>query len=319
MSDGALARIGSVVAVAIFLFILAKIGFKLKELATNTAGKAFMFTGNTLLKIHNKNIQKAKITSKKTFAKRKIYKKIEGIIFDLDLKDTTVEGFLFCLSFASFIAGCILLFLFRSILFSILGSIAIFIFLYTLAYMTASEGHFKREFAIMDAIDVIIVNMKDGVLKAVKEQIDLFSPLVRPDFEIFIADMYEYKIPVGEALDNLGDRLGPGFTKFKEKAKEFEAKGRAGMLETFQDDMNENMYRRMDLRELMDTIREANLGFALAMGVCAFLSFAIFSVNESLRELVLHTTPGRIVLMINIILIVGAFAYLQHLREDKRG
>ena len=319
MSDEMLARIGTIIAIVIFLFILAKLGFKLKEFIANTAGKTLILTGNTLLKIHNKNIQKAAITSKNTFAKSKFYKKIEQIIFDLGLNDVTVEGFLFFLIFISAIASCILLLFSRSIPFSILGGIAILIFIYTLTYMSASEGHFKREFAIMDAIDLIIVNMKDGVLKAVKENIDLFHPLVKPDFEMFVADMYEYKIPVEEALESLGDRLGPSFTKFKEKAKEFEAKGRAGMLETFQDDMNENMYRRMDLRELMDTIREANLGFALAMGVCGFLSFAIFGTSEKLRLLVFTTTGGRIILMINIILIVGSFAYLQHLREDKRG
>lgn len=318
MSNELLARIGSLAAVFIFVFILIKIGFKLKEFISKSTNKAFIIAGNALLKIHNKNIQKAAITSKKTFAKGKTYKKVNKIIFNLGLEDVTVEGFLCGLFLGALVIGFAFAFITRSILFFIFSTIASFVLLYTLTYMAASEGHFKREFAIMDAIDLIIVNMKDGVLKAVKENIEMFNPIVKEDFLIFIEDMYEYKIPVEEALDSLGERLGPGFTKFKEKAKEFEAKGRAGMLETFQDDMNENMYRRMDLRELLDTIREANLGFAMALGVCGLLAFALIGSNEGLRNSLLFTTPGRIILIINLIFVIAAFAYLQSLREDKK-
>lgn len=319
MSSVQLSNLGTVIAIVLFIIVITAIGFNLKKFISDTTKGIFTATGNTLLKIHNKNLQKAAITSKKTFAKSKTYKDISQIIFDLGLNDVTVEGFICSLVLASLIVGIVILLVTRSIILFIFLSGSTLVLLYTVAYMMASEGHFKREFAIMDAIDLIIVNMKDGVLKAVKEQIDLFDPLIQPDMQMFIDDMYEYKIPVAEALDSLGERLGPSFTKFKEKAKEFEEKGRAGMLETFADDMNENMYRRMDLRELLDTLREANTGFALAMCVCGFLGFAIIGSNEALRNALFTTTIGQVVIVINIILIIAAFAYIQSLREEKRG
>ena len=130
-----LARIGTIAAIVVFLVILTKLGFKLKDFIANTAGKTLTLTGNTLLKIHNKNIQKAAITSKNTFAKSKFYKKIEQMIFDLGLNDVTVEGFMFFLIFISAIAACALLLLSRSIPFAVLGGAAILIFIYTCMYV----------------------------------------------------------------------------------------------------------------------------------------------------------------------------------------
>lgn len=320
MSLNTLTNIGTLICIGLAIFIIVYIlKVNLKNVANKTTDKLLTSVGNSMLKIHNKNIQKTKISNKKTFANGKFYRKTTQIIFDLGLDDVTVEGYMAAIGFLAIVVSVFTFIIGHSILITIIMIPATAILAHTVAYMLASEGHFKREFAIMDAIDLIIVNLDGGIFKAVKEQLSLFSPLVQPDLKAFIDDVYEYKVPMDAALDSLAIRLGPGFYKFKEKVKEYEAKGRAGMLETFADDMNENMYRRMDLRELMDVLRECNLMFALSIGVCLFFFFTLVMGNPDIKSLVFETFIGQMVLAIDIFLIILAFAFLQKLREEKRG
>lgn len=318
MPISTLTNIGTLLCIGLAIFIFVYIlKVNLKKTAIKTADSLFTTMGNSLLKIHNKNIQKTKISNKQTFASGNFYKKTTQIIFDLGLSDVTVEGYIAALLILSLTVSIFTFLLTHSLFISIMLIPATFILAHTVAYMIASEGHFKREFAIMDAIDLIIVNLDSGVFKAIKDQLDLFSPLVYPDLKAFVDDVYEYKVPMDAALDTLAVRLGPGFYKFKEKVKEYEAKGRAGMLETFADDMNENMYRRMDMRELMDVLREGNMMFGLALGVCAFF-FSVFVLgNSTVKGWVFNTIPGQIGLALNLIAIIGAFSFLQRLREEK--
>jgi hypothetical protein len=75
----------------------------------------------------------------------------------------------------------------------------------------------------------------------------------------------------------------------------------------------------MDLRELMDVLRECNLMFALSIGVCLFFFFTLVMGNPDIKSLVFETFIGQMVLAIDIFLIILAFAFLQKLREEKRG
>ncbi len=318
MATDTLSNIGTLICIGFMIFIVV-FGLKISisSLSVRMTEWVLKPMGNKLLKIHNKNIQKTQISDKPTFANKKFYKKATQIIFDLGLDDVTVEGYMAAIGFIAVLVSIFTFAIFKSFFIAILAIPSTAVMIHTFAYMIASEGHFKREFAIMDAMDLIIVNLDGGVFKAVKDQIYLFSPLVQNDLRAFVDDVYEYKVPMDAALDSLAIRLGPSFFKFKEKVKEYEAKGRAGMLETFADDMNENMYRRMDMRELMEVLREGNIMFALSLGVCLFL-FGIFVLgNPGIMDMVFKTAIGQIILSINIIAVIMAFSFLQRLREEK--
>lgn len=302
------------VVIAIVIILVRFLKINIRNVSIKIAEKTFSQVGNVVIKIHDKNIQKAKISNKPSFAKSKLYKTVSQMIFDLGW-DSNVEGFLFLISLGAVIINLALFVFLKSIFLFITGTFGTAVLLYTLAYMLASEGHFKREFAIMDAIDIIIVNMHAGVYKAVKEQIGLIDETIRPDFVSFLDDINEYKIPIQDALDNLADKLGPSFYKFKDKAKEFELKGRAGMLETFADDMNENMYKRMDMHELLETLREVNMAFSMALGICLILAFAVVGSNTAIIEFLFHSLFGQVLIVFNFLLIVAAFAYIQSLRK----
>lgn len=302
---------------AIAVFIIVKYGLKKNptELSKTAFLKMIGYFGSINYTIHEKNIQKSMITKEETFAKSKTYRLIETMLFDLDLKDTTVEGFIFGILFFSFIINVVLFFYTLSIFMFIILYIGLTIFLFVLAYMLSNKGHFEREYAIMSAEDLISVNLTTGIYKAIKNNMGLFDEKIRMHFEEFVSNIDDYKMSFNQSLDILTDRLGSSFIKFSAKLKEYERTGKQSTLETFKDDIDLNVMRRTEMMELEEVLNNNNMTYIQTLSITGFLLVVFCASTPQLLLMLVTTLLGRILLIASLSLVLGGFTYLQTLRN----
>lgn len=299
--------------------LLLIIKYGLKKNPTQIARQSFLkmigYFGNLNLKTHEKNIQKSKLTNKNTFAKSSNYKLVATMLFDLALVDVTVEGFLMGILFVSTAINLIIFMYVKSVLMFCMGLPAIGLFLGVLAYMMSNRGHYNKEFALMAAEDLMITSLYEGILKAIKDNCQLFDESVKPYFEAFISDIDEYRLPVDEALDNLTAKLGDSFFAFSEKVKEFEKTGKQGTLDTFKDDLALNVMRRTEMMELEEVLSTNNRTYLQTLSMTAGTFFALCSGTPKILELAVGNSIGRLILMTVMIIILYGFTSLQRLRN----
>jgi len=307
----------STILCVIAIFFIARKGLnKDPTIVIRKYGKDVLgYFGNLNMKQHNKNTQKARISNENTFAKKKIYKTITTMLFDLGWIEVTVEGFIFTMTIFSLLVNLVFLLYTRSMFLFIVGVPATMTFLFVLAYMSSNSGHYAKEFALLAAEDLIITSIHDGILKAVKSNISLFSDEVKPYFERFISDKEDFKKPTEAALDDLTVKLGESFFPFSEKIKEFERTGKKGTLDTFKDDLNLNVMKRTDMMELEDTLQKCNSSYLTMLAIVGVLTVVVFCSSKEITKIAFTTGIGRAVIVIILILILRGFAFLQALRN----
>lgn len=299
--------------------IFAIIKYGLKKNPTEVSKRAFLdligYFGNINIRAHERNMQKSRVTNEKTLTKSKNYKLIETMLFDLNMPDATVEGFIFGIVLFSFIINTIIFFYTFSIFLFIFGLIAVTIFLLVLAYMFSNKGHFEREFAVMAAEDLIAVNLASGAFKAIKGNLNLFDDKVKRYFEEFVSNIEDYKMSFNEAVDVLTLQLGDSFVKFASKLKEYDRTGKQGTLDTFKDDIDLNTMRRTEMMELEAVLDANNKMYLQTLSITGFVCGIFCASTPQLFKLAVSTFLGNIILVIVFCAVLGGFTYLQKLRS----
>ncbi len=273
------------------------------------------FLGKSVYRRHQKIIQNSQTSRKKTIGNSNIYKLLEEIIRDLDLKNVNVEGFL------TFITGCsiiicvvIYVFLFRSVIMSILSFPICVVLLIGIAYMKGGEKHFTRQYAIMDAFDAIASDIDRGVVQAIEGNISLFNPEIQSEFEGFLTSV-RGSTPVAKALDDLSMSLGNTSTYFISHLKNFEEREREGSKDIIKDVCKENTEKRNELYELQAFLKRVNSQYLACLTVVGVMTLFIISMNHNLFVLATTTLLGRLLLLGNLTALVVGFIYLQSLRN----
>lgn len=270
--------------------------------------------GRRLRKL-NKKVYRQSTLHKGSLA-YKVYTLLEDMIVNLDMvKDNvTVVGLLtFIMSIS--LAGSLILvnvlsawsllpFAFGAVLFL---TLVLFRFLVLIRYE-------RREAEIMDALDLIVSDAKGGVYNAIVRYKNSFHPNVKPYFLEFVDDVQNKGYSFRQALLLLNAKLGINFTDFTHKALIYEEKADKNMDDIFSSIIDTNRQRRT-LRHI-NAQEFAALYTQFVASMVLIFGFGLFSMalDSFLLNFFLHTFFGRVLVLVNIVIIAAVLSYLASLK-----
>ena len=269
-------------------------------------------------KRYHRDVAIGKLTEKRL--KVKIYKFLNDLIIDLGLKvkGANPYSFLFVVAMSSVIISLILgLLIFSSMFLGLLVSPIVFAALMCGIYTKANVAHDTRIEAIIEAENIISNNIKDGVVVAVKNSIEMIPQTVRQEFRDFL-DNIEYKnYHIKTALLELGNNLGSVADDFIKKCIIFEMEEEHGLAGIFKDVVEVNNIKTELRNEMKRRFEEVTTEFVIgALMIFIFLggTMAVFS---NVADFYLKTFPGQLILMLDFLIIVTEFVYLTYLRAKE--
>ena len=116
----------------------------------------------------------------------------------------TVFGYLTFWGFVAVIAGVILTFIMRlNILFMPFACLLMYVVMLVMTRVAVSERMEQREMDIMNAVDLIVPEVKNGVKNAIVAYLDNFAPSVRADFAAFISNIQDRGYTFEDAMFTL--------------------------------------------------------------------------------------------------------------------
>lgn len=298
----------------LFIVIVKMLKLSMRTITNKVVENTFGYLGNFNTLLHENNIKKSKLSKGKVFARSKLYILVNGIIKDLGYRDVTVEGFLTGVTILSCLINPIIYYFTRSLFMVIVGIPSIIIFTITALFMLSSDVYYVRRYAMMDAEDLIITSLSEGVYPAIRGNIELFSPEVRKIYQSFL-DRIVMRQSVEESLVILGEELGPESNNFISQLIQYESTGRSGMLDIFWDTMKENTHIREDMLEMQMFLKELNKSFMACLTITMVLFILFIGSNKELLLRLFRTPIGNIAVFANLCIIIYGFARIQSLRN----
>lgn len=256
-------------------------------------------------------------TLRKDTYRYKFYQFLKDIIVNLDLEkdNVTPVGLLtfivstaLCGAFAfSFIVGAGNLFF--------LAFIALFFFVLVLFYFFSLLRHEKKEMEIMDAEDLIAMDVKGGVYNAIVRYRNSFHPHIRPYFEEFIDNIQEKGYSFRDAMLKLNERLGPSFSEFAQKAILYEEKADEDMDDIFSSIVEINRHKRTLRYE--NNLRFNALRWEFIIAVLVIAAYGVFStlMDPFLHKFFTEYFLGKLLIIVDIVIVTLVLAYLSSIKS----
>lgn len=225
--------------------------------------------------------------------------------------------------------GYVLFWLFVSALISVVASllldlhallcIVIFLILFcvflVLTRVVVSEQMERREAEVMDALDLIIPELRNGVKRAIAMYVDNFAPSIQGEFKIFLSNIQDRGYSFPDAMYILSDNLGLIFKDFAQKAINYEAQGDKEMLNIF-DDITETNRQRRELRYINE-VAFGTLKTSFIVSCAITIAYFVFLMaTDSFSRYFFLTTNAGIILLIAIALTMfGVLAYIATIKS----
>lgn len=248
----------------------------------------------------------------------KIYRFFDDIIINLDLtkNNVTVFGLLLFTALLSVILTLMLSILIRLDFYMYFISFVAFgIFVIVVFRFSSLSKKEKREDQIMDAIDLLVSDVKGGVFNAIVRYMDSFHPDIRPYFLEFVDNMQTKGLSFKASMNVLNDRLGFTFSDFAHKAIMYEEKADEGFEDIFSAILETNRQRRL--------LRAANnIAFNQIMQtlIVSFVAIAFFAVyiiltEYTVRQFLLYNAVGKLMIIGDVVLFAIIMGYLTGLKS----
>lgn len=178
-----------------------------------------------------------------------------------------------------------------------------------------SERMELREADIMNAIDLIVPEVHNGIKNAIVTYKDNFAPSVRDDFQAFITNIQDRGYSFDSAMYLLADSLGLIFNDFAQKAIYFEAVGEHEMVEIFADITEQNRLRRQLRDENNSAFTSLRASFIVSAGMTfAYFMFLMFTDDFS-RTFFLTQTAGKFLLLVMVGVVFSVLAYITTIKS----
>jgi len=248
----------------------------------------------------------------------KLYVWVNNQIVALGVKrlGVTVVGYLFFWGFVSLVMSvvCSLLLNFGVVFFPFMFGM-IFVIVLVMTRVMVSERMEKREADIMNAIDLIVPEVHNGIKNAIVQYRDNFAPSVREDFQAFIVNIQDRGFTFEDAMFILSDNLGLVFKDFAQKAIYFESVGEHEMVEIFADIVETNRLRRQLRDENNNAFVSLKASFIISAGMTfAYFVFLMFT-DEFSRNFFLMETAGKFLLLVMLGVVFGVLAYITTIKS----
>ena len=191
----------------------------------------------------------------------------------------------------------------------------LFVVSLVLTRVIVSEQMERREADVMDAIDLIVPEVKNGIKNAIITYQDNFAPSVKDDFHAFITNIQDRGYSFEDAMIMLSDSLGSVFKDFAQKAIYYEAVGETEMVEIFNDITETNRLRRMLRDENNKSFAELKSTFVIST-LCVVGYFIFLMITDDFsRIFFLQNFWGQILLLIMIGIVFAVLAYITTIKS----
>ena len=242
----------------------------------------------------------------------KIYHFFDDIIINLDMKkdNVTVTGLLIFISSISLIFSIVLVYMTKSITMLIPLFSAIFYLIIVVLRFIGLTQFEKKEAEIMDAVDLLVSDVRGGIYNAILKYKESFAPNIRPYFMGFLDDIQNKGYSFRQAMGILNDKLGYNFTDFAQKAIIYEEKADKTMEDIFSTIVETNRQRRT-LRDINNK-KFTELRTQFVVSFLLILGYAFFSTlfDPFIFSFLTTNYFGKIMLVADIVVVAFVLSYL---------
>lgn len=282
-----------------------------KEFVNKWYYKAF---GKTLKSIQTSFSRTAQLN--KYSMAYKIYNYFDELIINLDMKkdNVTVTGLLVFILSISVSSGIVLSYLMNSIMLIFPITAAFFYLVVVVLRFLGLMQYEQREAEIMDAVDLLVSDIRGGIYNAILKYQDSFHPNVKPYFLSFIDDIQNKGYSFKQAMGILNDKLGPNFTDFAQKAVLYEAKADETMEDIFSSIIETNRQRRT-LRYI-NNVKFNELRTQFIVSFILIIGYGVFSAlfDPFILEFLTQNTVGKCMLIGDIVIVAFVMSYLASIK-----
>ncbi len=241
---------------------------------------------------------------------------IQLIALDFKRRGVSPIGYLLFWGFISIILGIsTVLILGMSMAIIPLLIVILFICLLIFTRVLVSERLEAREEAVMNAIDLIVPEIGNGVKNAILTYRYTFADNVKDDFEVFLTNIQDRGYTFNDAMINLADSLGPVFLDFAQKAMYFERVGEKEMVDIFSDIVETNRLRRQLRDENKLKFQALKSSFIVSTIIVVGYFFYLMFTDDWSRNFFLHETGGQILLILMLLIIFLVLAFVTTIRS----
>lgn len=246
----------------------------------------------------------------------KIYHFFDELILNLDMKkdNVTVTGLLVFITAISLAGGLVLATMMNSLPLLIPITAAFFYLIVVVFRFLGLMRYEQRESEIMDAVDLLVSDIRGGIYNAILRYKDSFHPNIRPFFVSFIDDIQNKGYSFRQAMGILNDKLGPNFTDFAQKAVLYEDKADETMEDIFSSIIETNRQRRT-LRYI-NNIKFNELRTQFIVSFLLIIGYGVFSalLDPFILEFLTQHTVGKCLLIGDIVVIAFVLSYLASIK-----
>lgn len=265
--------------------------------------------------IANKQFKRTAFLNQERFL-FKIYRYFDDIIVNSNLtKDgVTVMGLLIFIGFLSLLItiGATLFFNLGGL--AIVTFIIIFVFITVIFRFNSLSKVEHREAIIMDAVDLMVSDVKGGVFNAIVRYMDSFHPDIRPYFLECVDNVRNRGLGFKQSMLILNDRLGYSFSDFCQKAIIYEEKADDTLDDIFSSILERNRQRR--LLRARNNAAFRSIMTTLEVSYVAIAGFAIFTLTTepTIFDFIINHPVGKLMILGDILLFAVVMGYLSGLR-----
>lgn len=191
----------------------------------------------------------------------------------------------------------------------------LFVVMLVLTRVFVSERMELREADIMNAVDLIVPEVHNGIKNAIVTYRDNFAPSVRDDFQTFITNVQDRGYSFEDAMYMLADNLGMVFNDFAQKAIYFEAVGEREMVEIFADITETNRLRRQLRDENNNAFASLRTSFIVSVALVVAYFFFLMFTDDFSRIFFLTQTAGKFLLIVMIGVVFAVLAYISTIKS----
>ena len=264
----------------------------------------------------NKNMMRSAYLNKGELT-YKIYAFFENIIITMELArdGVTVVGLLlfigvFCAIITAVVGNIFGMNLFICLLL-FAAIFALMIIVFKFISITKME---KREMMVMDAVDLLVSDVKDGVYNSIVRYRDSINPTIRPYFEDFIDDIQNKGYGFKQAMLQLNDQLGRTFSDFAHKAIMFEEKADENLEDIFSSVVEVNRETRVIRYNTGRMFNNMQMQFGISSLIIIFYAVYQCLTDAFTLNFLMNNDFGKVLLILDVVIIAIVLAYITSLR-----
>lgn len=247
----------------------------------------------------------------------KVYRFFDDVIVNLNLtkNNVTVFGLLLFTGIISLTLTICAYFILQLDIFMAILAWAVFCVFIIVIFRFLSLGQKeKREGQIMDAVDLLVSDIKGGVYNAIVRYMESFHPDIRPYFLEFVDNIQTKGLTFKSAMNTLNERLGVTFSDFAHKAIMYEEKADSGLEDIFSAIIETNRLQR--LLRAANNIAFAQIMQTLSISVAMIGLFAVYiiSTEATVRTFLLENAVGKFMLIADVLVFAIIMGYLTGLK-----